>query len=97
MGVVDQPKFEDRLRAHFSESSLSHDEPCWYALRNAVYASGSRAEYSKACHSVGYDEAQERGWRYFENALSVQTDLLYGETDITAMQALLTMAFGSLP
>jgi len=91
MGIVHRPAFEARLRAHFMQGALANDDPGWYALRNAVYASGCRAEYSKVCHLVGFEEAQERGWRYFENALSVQAQLLYGQTEITAVQALIAM------
>ncbi|CZR52478.1 uncharacterized protein PAC_02355 [Phialocephala subalpina] len=93
MGIVYRPDFEARLRVHFAHGTVANDDPGWYALRNAVYASGCRAEYSKACHSVGFEEAQERGWRYFENALSIQSQLLYGQTEITAVQALIAMCF----
>lgn len=93
MGIVHRPAFEARLRTHFMQGALANDDPGWYALRNAVYASGCRAEYSKVCHLVGFEEAQERGWRYFENALSVQAQLLYGQTEITAVQALIAMCF----
>lgn len=90
MGIVHRQTFEERLRLHFG-GELSDDDPGWYALRNAVYASGCRAEYSKACHSMAFEEAQDRGWRFLKNALSVQTELLYGQTDISAVQALVAM------
>jgi len=95
MGIVHRPDFEARLRLHFAPGTRANDDPGWYALRNTVYASGCRMECSKAYHSTGFEEARERGWRYFENALSVQSQLLYGKTDITAVQALVAMVCNS--
>lgn len=66
----------------------AHDDPSWYALRNVVYASGCRIKASK---TESYLEACEASWGYFENALSVYADLLFLESSMVAMQALVLM------
>lgn len=88
-GLVYQPDFEARLKRHF-ETASDHD-PSWYALRNAVYAEG--------CRNVGsgdnlrdFSNIQSEAARYFENALSVVTDLLFTPNGIMAVQALAVMA-----
>jgi hypothetical protein len=90
-GIVNRQDFEGRLRAHFAHPDADDDDAGWYALRNAVYASGCNAEYSKSCYTMRFEDAKERSWKYFGNALSVQTELLYGQTDISALQALIAM------
>ena len=66
------------------------DDASWFALRNTVYASGCRIVLSKQA-SVTFSEAQSQAWLYFENALSVHTELLYTPTGLTAVQALALM------
>lgn len=85
--------FEARLRTHFAQVSLSgsDEDPSWYALRNVVYASGCRTELGKSGDTSAFQESQAQGWRYFENALSMHTDLLYCRTGIMAVQALVAM------
>lgn len=92
-GIVHRSTFEERLRTHIANPSQSEDDAGWYALRMAVFASGCRAEYSKPQYKMSFEEAQRRGWCFFEAGLAVQTDLLYGETDISAVQALVAMCF----
>lgn len=41
--------------------------------------------------SMAFSEAQAQAWLYFENALSVHTDLLYTPTGLSAVQALALM------
>jgi hypothetical protein len=38
-----------------------------------------------------FSEAQGQAWQYFENALSVHTELLYTPTGLSAVQALALM------
>lgn len=66
-------------------------DPGWYALRNAVYAIGSRLALSEDALPASYAAAQDTSWKYFENALSVHIELLYMPTDSMAVEALLLM------
>jgi hypothetical protein len=91
LGVVDRPAFESRLHSHLESKTTSHDDPAWYALRHTVYASGCRIVLSKLSPSTPFAEAQERAWQFFENALSVHTELLYCTTGLLAVQALAAM------
>jgi hypothetical protein len=56
-----------------------------------VYASGCRIALSKQSPLIPFAEAQERAWQFFENALSVHTELLYCATSLVAVQALTAM------
>ncbi|OAL39604.1 hypothetical protein AYO20_01001 [Fonsecaea nubica] len=89
LGIVHRPWFEAQLRAHF-DGAVTDTDPTWYALRNAVYASGCRIELSK---TSTFQEANQSAWGYFENALSVQTEMLYFRTSIVGVQALTLMAY----
>jgi hypothetical protein len=91
LGVVDRPAFESRLHSHLEPKTTSHDDPAWYALRYTVYASGCRIVLSKLSPSTRFAEAQDRAWQFFENALSVHTELLYCTTGLLAVQALAAM------
>ena len=93
-GIVNRPSFETMLRAHFKRDGRSEtdNDPACYALRNVVFAAGCRVL------SVASSAPSSRGsfmtslsWRYFLNALSVHTDLLYFRTSLMAVQALATM------
>jgi hypothetical protein len=85
--TVDRQSFEARLQKQHCCSSRD-DDPTWYALRNVVYAAGCRLVTFK---SHPWMEAQRRAQGYFENALSVETDLLHGTPKIMSVQALLAM------
>jgi hypothetical protein len=88
---VSKEHFELRLRHHFAQKDLVDDDPAWYALRNTVYASGYRLSSSNMPYSNTFGEIQQKAWRYFEKALSVHTELLYGSTGLMAVQALTAM------
>jgi hypothetical protein len=90
-GVVHRATFEARLRSHFEHYLSAEDDPSWYALRNTVYASGCRIFLSKD-HSTTFSDAQVQAWQYFENALSVLTELQFTPTGLSAVQALTVMA-----
>jgi len=92
-GVVHRPAFEARLKAHFEHAPSAKDDPGWYALRNTIYAAGCRISLSEGASPKSFTKARAQAWRYFENALSVHTDLIYSRSDLTAVQALLSMAF----
>lgn len=70
----------------------SGEDVAWYALRNTVYAAGCRQLLLKDC-STPYAEAQAEASRYFSNALSVHSDLIYGPSGLVAVRALTAMTF----
>ncbi|KIX06974.1 uncharacterized protein Z518_04950 [Rhinocladiella mackenziei CBS 650.93] len=88
--VVYRPEFEWHLRGHL-ENTYRNDDPAWYALRNAVYASGCRL-YHSANHAACFTRIQDEAWRYFSNALSVHSELLLRSPSQRAVRALLAMA-----
>ncbi|KAL5314332.1 hypothetical protein ACEPPN_018758 [Leptodophora sp. 'Broadleaf-Isolate-01'] len=94
--VVSRSTFEARLQSHFehSDNPAYDDSASWYAMRNIVYASGCRAELGKATASYcsTFQSAQVGGFRYFENALSRHTELIFCRTGLMAVQALVAMA-----
>lgn len=91
--MLDQDELEQRLRLHFEndmQQSPSIDK-AWYALRNTVYALGCRVALSLESGPAGYAESRSQSWRYFENALAVATDLMYGRAEVTSVRALILM------
>ncbi|RTE70341.1 hypothetical protein BHE90_015271 [Fusarium euwallaceae] len=93
LGVVSRPWFQDRLRLHFNNSPGpgTMDDPAWYALRNTIYAYGARQLLAKQIKPQAFSDAMELGNRYFQNALSVHSDLLFLDTTSVAVQALAVM------
>lgn len=90
-GVVHRPTFEARLRSQFAQDDDFEDNLSWFALRNTAYASGCRVMLAKHA-SMTFSGAQAQVWQYFENDLSVHTELLYTPTGVSAVQALALMA-----
>jgi hypothetical protein len=88
MGLVQRGHFES-VRA--SSDRMTSSDPGWYALRNTVYAIGSRLALISEPLPASYLAARDTSWGYFENALSVHTELLYVRSDSTAVEALLLM------
>ncbi|OAL31714.1 hypothetical protein AYO20_08107 [Fonsecaea nubica] len=89
MAIVHRPWFEQRL-SEFYNSGMKDQDASWYALRMAIFASGSQIELSK---TKSFREANETGWRYFENALSVYTNILFYQTSVEGVQALVIMSY----
>jgi hypothetical protein len=85
--------FEKRLRRHFDKSltPCSPEDPAWYALRNTVYAYGARHLLAKQNKPHAFADAIEQANRYFQNALSVHSDLLFVNVSRLAVQALAVM------
>lgn len=92
-GIVHRPSFEARLRTHFASPQTNQDgeeDAAWYALRNIVYAGGCRCVLGQSS-STTFVEAQEEAFRFFQNALSVFTELTFAYTGLTAVRALTLM------
>lgn len=90
INIIHRPSFEARLRAHFDVEEKIEADPAWYALRNMVYAFGSRLSATDS-PANSWIEAQLLGWQYFQNALSVHSDLIYSCSSILAVRALFCM------
>lgn len=86
--VVERSWFESRLRAHLS-GTMPGDK-AWYALRNIIWASGCRIALSKMPGS-SFREASDTSWGFFENALSVHTEVLFLRASVMGVQALILM------
>ncbi|KAH8650766.1 fungal-specific transcription factor domain-containing protein [Ilyonectria robusta] len=99
LGVVSRSWFQDKLRLHFNNNNSSSsspgpgtmDDPAWYALRNTIYAYGARQLLAKQSKPRAFSDAIELGNRYFQNALSMHSDLLFLGTSRLAVQALAVM------
>ncbi|KEF55737.1 uncharacterized protein A1O9_08487 [Exophiala aquamarina CBS 119918] len=89
LGIVQRSCFESRLRS-FYKSSKNEDNFSWFAMRNIIFAYGCRVVSSK---TASYSEAQQESWSYFENALSVHTEILCFRTSVMGAQALTLMAY----
>lgn len=90
LGVVYRPEFEAQLRLHFQRPRSPDEDVAWYALRNAVYAVGCRAAASTGSVK-DFHQTQQRSLKFFHNAFSVYTNLLYMPSGLTAVQALVIM------
>jgi hypothetical protein len=98
MGIVCRTSFEARLRIHYQQGFMpsAESDPAWYALRNAIFATGCRSSLAKE-PSGGFRVAHRRSWKYFQNALSVYTELHFARTGLMAVQALTVMVMKRLP
>lgn len=92
-GILHRPSFDAKLRESFETGTLGPEDAAWYALRHTVYATGCRIALSVDESSASFSEASTQAWRYYENALAVHTDLLYGKTGLMSVQALILMSF----
>ena len=67
---------------------MSTTDYAWYAIRNTVYAFGSRIYLSR--HD-NYSNAVAISLKFFGNAISVQTEMLHYHTTLLAVRALILM------
>ncbi|KAJ5585689.1 fungal-specific transcription factor domain-containing protein [Penicillium hetheringtonii] len=89
-GVVQRSNFENRLRVHFQSPNTNDEDVAWYALRNAVYAIGRRVVASM--DGIGdFAVIQSESLRFFHNAFSVYSELLFRPSGLMAVQALIVM------
>jgi len=91
VGLVQKAPFEARLHEHLQQGPSAANDVAWYALRNTVYAIGCRIHLSAEGRPEAYVTARQQSWRYFENAMSVHTELLFMRTNTMAVEALLLM------
>ncbi|KAF4331794.1 Type I inositol 1 4 5-trisphosphate 5-phosphatase 2 [Fusarium beomiforme] len=77
MGLVQRPWFEARFEAHLANGARDSSDFAWSMTRDGTPKS--------------FVSSRERSWSFFENAMSVHTELLYTHTDSTAIEALLLM------
>ena len=56
-----------------------------------MWAAGCRITLSNAPYPSAFIESRNQSWWYFENALSVHTELIYARSDVVAIQALAVM------
>lgn len=91
-GLPDRPEFEARLISHWEYNTVSQQDLAWYALRNAIFAVGCQIELRKA-KPTGLANTNTQAWQFFENAMSVHTELLYAPSNTTAIQALIIMVW----
>ncbi|OQU95201.1 Fungal specific transcription factor domain-containing protein [Cladophialophora immunda] len=85
--------FEARLRQHFRQLHSSQmEDPAWFALRNAVYATGCRCLLANSS-SPTFEQAESEAWQLFRNALAVFGEIIFGHSGLTAIQALTIMTF----
>jgi hypothetical protein len=62
----------------------------WQALYSAVLASGCRATLSEET-AEAFKTSGREAWGYFQNALSFESRILHGATDLMAIQAVAVM------
>jgi hypothetical protein len=91
--VVSRASFESRLRAYFKNTLISarDDDVAWYALRNAIYASGCRSHLLVGASNAKFRVGIGHGWQFFQNAMAVLTELVYEATSLMTLQALIIM------
>lgn len=89
-GIVERPWFESRLRAHLN--GARSDDKVWYALRNVIWAIGSRIVLYK---KPDFQNASHPSWGFFENTLSVIADILFFRASVVGVQALILMVRAS--
>jgi hypothetical protein len=87
--IIYRPEFEWHLRGRL-EHNHQNDDPAWYALRNAIYATGCRL-YHSSNNTASFSNIHGEAWTYFSNALSVHSELLLRSPSIRAVRALLAM------
>lgn len=94
-GLIGRDRFEARLRAHYKPQdnpTWSESDSDWYALRNVVFASGSRSFLTAPSTSLSQEQfLQSRSWSYFLNALSVQNEMMFCHSSLSTIEALAAM------
>lgn len=96
--LYEEASFRKLYDRHYSADPPTSAE--WYASLNTVLAIGSlmagQKEEAKEIMPNTDDISQNVSWRYFRNACSVFTDLLFKSRNLLAVQALIGMVRPSL-
>ncbi|OBS16750.1 hypothetical protein FPOA_12649, partial [Fusarium poae] len=94
-GLVPRRAFEMRLEQHYKSPrpQIYDQNVSWYALRNIVFAIGARLALSPTRLVPSLMDAQKQSWPFFENAFSVQVDLMYMPSGIINIEIFLLMMF----
>jgi len=87
--VLDREIFEAQFDTFVSDPTQF--DPSWYALLNAVLASGCRAVLS-AETAEAFQHSGHEAWGFFQNALDYEVELIHRSTNLTAVQAFTVMA-----
>ncbi|KAH8885888.1 hypothetical protein GQ53DRAFT_659057, partial [Thozetella sp. PMI_491] len=86
--ILDRVEFESQLETlGISQDCKRHS---WKALLNAVLASGCRAALSDETASA-FQKSGRESWGFFQNALSYESKIIHGATDLMAVQAVAVM------
>jgi hypothetical protein len=91
LGFIHRPTFEARLRSQIECETSDAQDSAWYALQNIVYAYGCRIVGGRDNSENAWRNAQTIAWQYFENAFAVHTELVYSQSTVSAVEALLAM------
>lgn len=87
--VLDRDTFLAQLAAVRAGQSPAPNYS-WQALYSAVLASGCRATLSEET-AEAFKTSGREAWSYFQNALSFESRILHGATDLMAIQAVTVM------
>ncbi|KXH45058.1 hypothetical protein CSIM01_01187 [Colletotrichum simmondsii] len=88
--ILDRDTFHAQL-AEMGDGSDVVQRPSWLALLNVVVASGLRASLSDET-SEAFRTSVSETWGYFQSALSFESQIVHGATDLLAVQAVALMA-----
>ncbi|KAK1543785.1 hypothetical protein CPAR01_04418 [Colletotrichum paranaense] len=88
--ILDRDTFDAQL-AEMGDGSDVVQKPSWLALLNVVVASGLRASLSDET-SEAFRTSVSEAWGYFRSALSYESQIVHGATDLLAVQAVALMA-----
>ncbi|EXF79115.1 hypothetical protein CFIO01_09512 [Colletotrichum fioriniae PJ7] len=88
--ILDRDTFNVQLD-EMGDGSGDVQKPSWAALLNVVVASGLRASLSDET-SEAFRTSGSEAWRYFQSALSYESQIVHGATDLLAVQAVALMA-----
>lgn len=91
IGLVQKGVLEGQILTLGANRVDMSEDPATYAVRNAVYAIGSRYDGCADEDPAHYAATQATSWSYLENAMSVFTELLFLRSKTLAVEALLLM------
>ncbi|KAK1671466.1 fungal-specific transcription factor domain-containing protein [Colletotrichum godetiae] len=88
--ILDRDSFHSQL-AEMGDGTGSVQKPSWMALLNVVVASGLRALLSDET-SEAFRTSGSEAWGYFRSALSYESQIVHGATELWSVQAVALMA-----